>query len=390
MSSHSKILLVLALGVSSCGEPAPPTLNPPATVEDCKAFFTTVSEACASGKPEAVAKFFDLESIQYTVLQRALPKKQADEFNAGLIKGASQRHGMFWNLANIGMQGGALKMLRARTVDARTMMLVRMAGPSGVNYFDFDVTKDPDTGVMKASDVYIFLSGEKLTATLRRAVLPHLNRKRGLARLLSTEDLQIKHSETIQKITSLLGQSKAKEGMALLKSLPEELTQRKHLLFIRLSLSQLMEDEKEYVATLGMFRKSYPNDSCIDMLSIDWHTMKEDYAAAIQCVGRVRDSVGGDPYLDMMEGSLLGMAEDFGPAREKLNAALEAEPEFADIHFALLELARLEKAYPRMIERMAALEKLGHTFTAQEMRKQTEFEGFLASEVGKAWAEKQK
>ena len=48
------------------------------------------------------------------------------------------------------------------------------------------------------------------------------------------------------------------------------------------------------------FRKYYSQDPCLDLLLIDYYTLKKDYAQAIPCVDRLDKSVGGDPYLNVL------------------------------------------------------------------------------------------
>jgi biotin carboxyl carrier protein len=60
----------------------------------------------------------------------------------------------------------------------------------------------------------------------------------------------------------------------------------------------------EYLGALRFWRANYPNDSSVDLVSIDAFFLQEKYDMALAAVERLDTSVGGDPYLDSYRAGL--------------------------------------------------------------------------------------
>ena len=386
-AAHALACGLALCALTACGEPPPPAT--PASIEECEKFFETVSAAFSSGSAKKAAACFDIRALLEKAMRKRLSNTDAVKIQKGFLEGATKPNGVFDSFASLG-KSGTVKVLRTRRVEGRTRMLVRAAGDNGVNYLDMDVTKHPETGALKAADVYIFLSAEDLSTTMRRAMLPHLKRKKGFARLFTEDDVEVKHSKDLLNVARLVRESRMRAAITAFDELPEKLRFRKHLLFMRLNAASSLDDDKEYEKTLDLFRSKHPKDACIDMLSIDYYTMRKDYDAAVACIHRVDAAVGGDPYLKMAEAVLWLAAEQHKKAREAAEAALRAEPELEGLHSTMLDIALAGERFDDAIKHIDELERRGTEWSLEAMKASEEWAPFLASEEGKAWAEKRK
>ncbi len=91
----------------------------------------------------------------------------------------------------------------------------------------------------------------------------------------------------------MINQGKNPEALAQLKGLLRpETKKRKSILLLRLRAAQA-SDEKEYAEVLEDFRKLYPNDACLDLLLIDYYTLKKDFPRALESIDRLDRGLWG-------------------------------------------------------------------------------------------------
>src|SRR5262249_22998134 len=146
----------------------------------------------------------------------------------------------------------------------------------------------------------------------------------------------------IQRMTNGVQTQRFGDVLAAYRQLPEGLKKDKNLLLLRLRAAQRL-NEPEYQQALEDFRMAHPDDACIDFLSIDYFTLKKDFAKAFEGIDRVEQSVGGDPYLLVLRAGIQILATDLAGAATSAAKAVEQEPTLAAGHVALLRIAVLKK-----------------------------------------------
>ena len=276
--------------------------------KDCRAFATKVVEAVKSGNTSALNDLIDWESLfNKTLKDIELTPKLRQDINSGLKSGLSRESGLSGQIVKNSQAGGSFDFLRIREDKNQKVILCRLiqpAGSGGVAYFEFVPEKSAD-GKIRATDVYVFSSGELLSSMLRRGILPVIaNENRSfLDKLVSGErdyvsDLP-KFSDAAQKISD----GKMKEALALIQGMKTGTKKQKAVFLLRLRAAQAV-DENEYAATLDEYRKLFPRDPGLDLLSIAYYTTKKDFKQALECINRVESAVGGDPYLNVTRGTL--------------------------------------------------------------------------------------
>ncbi len=204
--------------------------------------------------------------------------------------------------------GGTFDYLRTRQNQGRQVVLMRMIQPSGkggVVYFEF-VPGRSAGGKTRAVDIYIYLSAEFAVGVASPS--NPARRRQSVAdvpRQITDQRARLRQRFTeVARYQRIDPSGEKQEALAQLKALRTDTKKEKSILLIRIRAAQACSDEKEYTEALEEFRKLYPNDACIDLLSIDYYTLKKDFPKAFECIDRLDKAIGGDPYLTLLRGYL--------------------------------------------------------------------------------------
>jgi hypothetical protein len=299
----------------------------------------TVVEAVPATEVEA--RIF-VESLRRAVAARRVPDDILDwdaflrrslegvpissEFAAGARKGAT---GSFIAALNDNLQrGGSYRFLWNRKVGGERRVRFRMVDvEGGLNYHDYVLTRSG--GRVRAVDLQILLAGELLSVTLRRLLLPAaVDQSRSLLERLTTEESEVvKHADQLARLAAFKRDPKA--ALAAYATLPPSLQQEKSVLLMRI-LAAFASSDAEYVAAIADFRRAHPRDACVDVISLDYYVLKQQYGAALEGLGRVEQAEGPDPYLGVIRSNILFLQGDRPGAKQALRAALQADPDLVE------------------------------------------------------------
>ena len=231
----SGALISSAVGMAGCSRPSgsPHASSPAAAVVNDQGARPSESDAnqfatdlIAAIKANDLARFNAL--VDWTVvLEEAtagidVPADWRRGFQTGFLNSLGKPGGVFERLAALPKAGGALTLLRVHEVEGRPRALIRTnVTGQGVNYLDFELGRLPD-GKICAKDFYIFMSGERISKTIRDLYLPlAANQSRGvLAKLLTKESDMVKAFPKINQLTTALRDGRAREAIAIYDSLP--------------------------------------------------------------------------------------------------------------------------------------------------------------------------
>ncbi len=132
------------------------------------------------------------------------------------------------------------------------------------------------------------------------------------------------------------------------------------------------------------FRKTYPNDRCIDLISIDGYFLHKDYDAAMKCVDRVDESLGGDPYLDTLRANVCEMRGDHKEALRLCRRAIEREPSLLHAHWALVTFLLSDKDYPGVLAHLKEMDRR-FSLSFDDLSEVPAYAGFVKSPQYKKW-----
>jgi Flp pilus assembly protein TadD len=305
-----------AAGASSARPPAPPADEAAAA-----RFAQELSDAL--WKHRSLDPLIDAEALVTASLQgTAFPPADV----AAISKGLTQKFASSLRLTLDG--GGSYKLMANRVVRGTRRVKFRMLDKDGaLNYHDYVVVTR--AGRTRAVDIDVLITGEMLTETTRRALLPlAVARNRTLLdRLAGKESAYITHTETIKKLSN--AQVDPRGALAAYATLPEELKLDRNLMILRLQAAQNVDDT-EYMAAMEAMRKTHPNDPSMNMMEVDYYFMRKMYRPAIEAVQRVEQVSGPDAHLNTLRASLYFELDDLPAARRELATALALESDLAE------------------------------------------------------------
>ena len=263
----------------------------------------------------------DLQEVRYNLLK-------------GLREGVRQQAGQF----------RTMKLLRVKTDAGEPRALMRVQIGSAFNYHELIFGKSA-RGQPKIVDAFIYTSGEKMSDTGKRVLIPILLEKNKslLERIFSDTPDLITHSAQWGQLPKLNAQGKYREVLDLCAQLPDSLQREKFILVQRFRAAQAI-DQKDYLAALELWRRTYPHDPSIDLISIDAFVLEKQYPEALKCVDRLDQVIGGDPYLDYQRALLFTLMRDPTNAKNSALRAFERDPSLIEAGFlALAFLAEVQQ-----------------------------------------------
>jgi len=358
------IVLVAALLAAGCNKsarvpaatPAPPIVDgTPATEEECKEFAGQIETAVRKRDRATLDLLLSIEELAIRCFSDFSLTQTERQSAINGIRKSTETNSVAKEIMGDVEKGGSYKLLRLHVVDGRARALFRVIGSAGVNYHDILVSRSPD-GRLVMEDMYIFLTGEMLSQTMRRTVIPLLaETRRGI--LAGLRDSEKTYVANLPKIRALMAALRAKDGrqvVTIYKNLPREIRDQKVFLLMYIQGASLADDD-EYTTAITAYRKLFPTDAAVDFLSIDYFLLKKEYDESLRCVEKVDQSVGGDPYLHSLRANVLIQATRLKEARGEADKAIELEPTLTDSYWTRITVALKEKNH---IDTLRWLKKL--------------------------------
>jgi tetratricopeptide (TPR) repeat protein len=318
---------------------APVTSGKPLTDDECLAAATKYAQAITDGDANAAKGLVDFNEV----LRRATANVEVTEdvrrgFASGFL-GSTGNGGYERQLTGLLEGGGRCDALRVHQVGNETRVWMRLTSDSqGLVYQDLIFFRGADKQPHVA-DMYVVAAGELLSQTIRRMYIPLAasNDKNLLERLTGAESDFVKHASDLQQMMAQM-QNQPAAALASYRRLPESLRKNKAIMLIRVQAAA-SADEREYLTAMEEFQKEFPEDAAVEMQSIDWHLLREEYDEAIASVDAVDQIVGGDPFLHTMRANILTEKGDFTAAEQAANKAIEADATMTDAYWVLVNVA---------------------------------------------------
>ncbi|HEX6277109.1 MAG TPA: hypothetical protein VFZ53_28910 [Polyangiaceae bacterium] len=324
--SAKRIVERFSPAASSSAQPADP--GRAATEAEAAAFADELGRAVAAN--QGLASLVDTEAIitrGFSDLE--LPANAAKTAADAMAKSFGQ------TLAFGLKGGGSYKLLKNEISGNERRVRFRLLGGDGAfNYHDYVVVVRK--GATRAVDIHMLTTGEPISTTLRRSLLPLAaeSKKGVIERLTSKENTYLQHLSSITKMSQF--QTDAKGALAAYATLPDVLKTDKNLLMLRVQASAQVDD-KEYLAAMEDYRKAFPNDPAMRVISIDYFYMKKMYKEAIEQVAALEAASGPDAHLNTLRGRIQAELGNLDDARAELTKALALEPDLAEAAtFAIL------------------------------------------------------
>jgi hypothetical protein len=354
------------------------------TDDECAQFARSMEACIKQGDLKAFDRLADWNALLNKATDSlGLPPQHRAGFHRGAIERLSSDKGFAAQIARPVAAGGSYKFLRVRERDGQPTVLFRLISDGGLNYHEWLLTKPADN--VLASDVYIYVSGELLSETLRRSALALAKEasKSFLERLTLAESEYVKHIDLAVEMGDHLRAGRHAEVLKTYARMPEVLRREKGSLLLRYEAAANI-GEAELLKVIDDFRGYYPDDVCLDFLLIDYHAIRKEHDKAIEAIDRVDASVGGDPHLDLLRAESVYQKGDAPNAFELVRQANAADPDAIEPYWTLLGLTVLEKDHDKTL---AALERIESRFAVDlsGVARAPEYEAFRNSPQGQEW-----
>jgi tetratricopeptide (TPR) repeat protein len=312
-------------------------------------------------------------------------------FQKGFIGAVAKPGGFFERLATFSKSGGTMTLLRVHDVKGRPRALLRALDPErGFDYLDFELTRRAD-GKVRATDIYIFIAGDRFTKIIRGLYLPlAANQSRNIVdKLLTAESDMVKAAPKLKSLADAVRNNQAQEALAIFDALPAGAKKEKTVMLLRLQAAQASNDDNLYLAAMDELSRTFPGDPCVDMTAIDAFLIRKEYDKAFSAIDRLDKSVGGDPYLNLIRANIFSEQGKNEQAARLAQKAVEQEPTLPDAHYSRLVFASGQKKYADMVKYLQEFEDVFGE-PAEGLESEPEFAGFVASKEYKDYKAKNK
>ena len=288
------------------------------TADQAEALGEAFVAAAESGNEAAIKNLFDVDAFVDGITSGMTLQPAERAAIAREIE--TLRGGLATQYAAVGRAGG-FRLLSVREVpgvEGPPGAVVRMLPPEGgMNYLVLY-----PTGTGKIGDLFVFLSGERITATMRRFLGSSLGGPEERAAMAQ-----------IAPFSAAARGGDADGALRIYEGLPEELKANRGVQALRATAAQ-SADPAVYEGVLNDIDRRFPGDPSIDLLRIDAYAQQPE--KLIEVLGRLNDAVGGDAHLMGMRAQYLPDVGRAGEAVALARAALDKEPDSENAVYGLL------------------------------------------------------
>lgn len=317
---------------------------------------------------------FDIESmLRIGMTGRALPRGMMNGIVSGAKRAASFKEQLCGKLAGANPH---LDLLRIRTIDGEPRPLYRSRSDTGMNYYVLRLGQV--AGETRIVDMYAYLTGENASKTLSEIV-------EGAKQAMEGENAPSDLPVRMQQIRTAMMDSDYKKAAGIIENLPVEMRRTKGVRTLDLQIRMNLDDTG-YAAAIEQYRKDYPGDPSIDLISIDGFILLKNYAAARASVDRLDKRLDGDPYLNQLRAGISVAEGKPEQALTEIQVVTSKLPEIRETWYAQVDLAAAAKNYAAAVVALEQLEKRFQVeIPADALSSSAELAPIAASAEYKAW-----
>jgi len=256
---------------------------------------------------------------------------------------------------------------------------------TGLNYHDFRVSKRNEQFVF--NDIYIYLSGEPLSQTIKRFYIQSIPQKKKL-RLFGKKKSQ--EFENLLHGIALNREGEQEKAFEVLDALEGDLGKEKFVLLIKSQIASELDD-KLFMRTIEEMQQAYPNDKTLNINYIDYYTVLEDYDKTFELLDQLMDETQDD-FLFYLRGNLNFAKGDIEESKSDFEYIMKNYPDFFSGYSAYIGLLLSLEDYEGAVNTLINLVDQGYEkadlieFVEEEDEfGYNEFEVLVSSEEYKNW-----
>lgn len=281
--------------------------------------------------------------------------------------------------------GGSYSFVRLVPRGGEFRPLFRLCLPelSGINYHELVVVQTADGA--KIADVDVYLSGECVSESLRRLVLPALAASnRGLKASLSASEVQLlEFSDDVREIGNLQRSGQPKSALELFRRLPTVVQESEPLRRLKVRICRNLGPDELAEALQQLFQATAAEPGA-GFAEVERLELLGQHAEVAAAVDRLREQTG-DPYLGLLKIESLLKLDRGAEAAEAVAAAKAVSEGDADVALTDLRVRLHRRDFAGVAELLEGMQQ-----SPDGAAEIPEYQEFLRSEAGQAWLQRQK
>jgi tetratricopeptide (TPR) repeat protein len=327
-----RLLIVATLLLFSCDVREP--VEPPGAHE-CVAIAESFVASIERGDPS----YFDQKFDRAALVARATHDMKIDrEFRKSYIAGMDSLVKIVHRVIDVVREGGRYTLLQFHMVNKEPRILIRLLTADGrLNYHDLVFVRNPRTQQVVIGDIYIYLTGELLSASVKRNIMRATGRM-VLGMEVKKEDKEyLEYLRTVSEMERLAGLGEHQKAVDLYRKLSST-HQHEKMALVLYATAAYMIDQDEYLRAIDLYAKEFPSDPSTPMFLIDKYVLLKRYDDCIAQLKKLDSLVDGDAYLSYMRGLIYQLKEDLPNARNCFKRAIAEEPFLEDPYLPMIDL----------------------------------------------------
>lgn len=325
------VILVLSGILASCIRP-----EKPLTKEEVRAFAKQIELSVEKREGRILDAAFD---------EKAFLKKmnlEPSQYNESIRRGI--KTGLKWGtkLTEGISSKGSYSFIKQYEKNNVHHLLFRLYDHSSLNYHDFELKRT--NGKPGIVDIYIYVTGEKISETLKGLVVD--SKDEFSDRSAPDKDGDI---DKLPHLRKLIEEGKNREALDIYDNLTEKMKKNRTFQLMHVQICAGLTEE-EYANAIAEYKRLYPNEPNMQLLLIDGYVLRREYDKALEAVNELDKMIDKDPLLDFHRAVCYSLMEEKTKKREYLERLVKNLPDFEDGVFVLiadyLSANEFEKATP--------------------------------------------
>lgn len=342
--------------------------------------FVQAMDAFEAGDLMPLAELFDVERL----LDRAL---------IGLTISEAGRHVFGRNLARQFVQTvsqsvgdeGSYRMVWVDYLETGELRgMARIFNGEAINYHEFSIEPD-EHGRPRIVDVYIAMTGEMFSQTMRRSWLPAISEDQQ-QRITTDAAWARAYTEHFERIGQMATAHRINDYARVLEiydTLPEVLQMDTVCRSLAL-MAASATDEARYGELLRKLVKVNGDDPSLVLHQLDFYVLKGQPERALECVDELDQFVGVDPFLDFYRGNLLFVLKRFDESAERFRAAANYAPDIIEPYWGLVTAELARRSWSGVVETLLAIE-MNFNLEFNDLTTVEGYEEFVKTEAYRQW-----
>jgi len=285
------------------------------TNEESIAFAKEIQSSMKKGEGEFLDNSFEKDVF---IEKMKLPKtRDGKEFGKGIV----QKLNLGKQISNSLTDQDSFEFIKHYVKDGTHHVIFRLHGvkEGTLNYHDYELIKTANKA--RIADVYIYLSGEMLTETMRNLFNSVFEKSNDAAQQNLTG------AEDMKEIKQLMNRGKNAEAKKMYDALPAYLKKSKAVLLFDVLICSSLSNE-EYAESIRNFREKFPNEPNMSLMMIDGYFLQKEYPKMLEAINALDAQINKDPLLDYYRYLSYSLMEDDKNARTYLARLVKNMPDF--------------------------------------------------------------